>query len=86
MADIVTSRVFVDGEKGITAAKLNDIVASSVIQPAFYTSKPTAGTADPADIALILKVAPTLRCRSRLWPGVRRKRKSGLRVFVVITR
>jgi hypothetical protein len=55
MADIVTSRVFVDGEKGITAAKLNDIVASSVIQPAFYTSKPTAGTADPTDIALILK-------------------------------
>ena len=55
MADIVTSRIFVDGEKGITAAKLNDIVASSVIQPAFYTSKPTAGTADPTDIALILK-------------------------------
>ena len=26
-----------------------------MIQPAFYTSKPTAGTADPADIALILK-------------------------------
>ena len=55
MADLVTSRIFVDGEKGITAAKLNDIVASSVIQPAFYTSKPTAGTADPTDIALILK-------------------------------
>ena len=55
MADLVTSRMFVDGEKGITAAKLNDIVASSVIQPAFYTSKPTAGTADPTDIALILK-------------------------------
>ena len=55
MSDLVTSRVFVDGEKGITAAKLNDIVASSVIQPAFYTSKPTAGTADPTDIALILK-------------------------------
>ena len=55
MADLVTSRVFVDGEKGITAAKLNDIVASSVIQPAFYTSKPTAGTADPTDIVLILK-------------------------------
>jgi hypothetical protein len=55
MADIVTSRVFIDGEKGITAAKLNDITASSVIQPAFYTSKPTAGTADPTDIALILK-------------------------------
>ena len=55
MADIVTSRIFTDGERGITAQKLNDIVGSSVIQPAFYTNKPTAGTADPADIALILK-------------------------------
>jgi hypothetical protein len=55
MSDIVTSRIFVDGEKGITAAKLNDIVASSVIQPEFYTAKPTAGSADPSDIALILK-------------------------------
>ena len=55
MADIVTSRIFVDGEKGITAAKLNDIVASSVIQPSFYTSKPTASTADPTDVMLILK-------------------------------
>ena len=55
MADIVTSRVFTDGERGITAQKLNDIIGSSVIQPAFYTSKPTAGSADPADIALILK-------------------------------
>ena len=55
MSDIVTSRVFTDGEKGITAAKLNDIVASSVIQPAFYTSKPTASTVNPADIALILQ-------------------------------
>jgi hypothetical protein len=55
MSDIVTSRIFVDGEKGITAAKLNDIVASSVIQPAFYTSKPTASTADPTDVMLLLK-------------------------------
>lgn len=55
MADLVTSRVFTDGERGITAQKLNDIVGSSVIQPAFYTSKPVAPTADPADIALILK-------------------------------
>ena len=55
MSDLVTSRIFVDGEKGITAAKLNDIVASSVIQPAFYTSKPTASTADPTDVMLLLK-------------------------------
>ena len=55
MSDLVTSRIFVDGEKGITAAKLNDITASSVIQPAFYTGKPTASTADPTDVMLILK-------------------------------
>ena len=55
MADITTTRQFVDGERGITAQKLNDIVGSSTIQPAFYTSKPTAPSADPADIALILK-------------------------------
>ena len=55
MSDLVTSRIFVDGEKGITAAKLNDITASSVIQPAFYTGKPTASTADPADVMLHLK-------------------------------
>ena len=55
MSDIVTGRVFQDGEKGITAQKLNDITASSVIQPSFYTSKPTASTADPPDVMLLLK-------------------------------
>src|SRR5258705_11989572 len=59
MADIITTRVFTDGEKGITAAKLNDIVASSAIQPAFVSSKPTASTADPADTMLLLKAAGT---------------------------
>src|SRR5258705_6505728 len=59
MADIITTRVFTDGEKGITAAKLNDIVASSAIQPAFVSTKPTASTADPADTMLLLKAAGT---------------------------
>ena len=59
MADITTTRIFTDGEKGITAAKLNDIVASSVIQPAFVSSKPVASTADPADNMLLLKAAGT---------------------------
>jgi hypothetical protein len=59
MADITTTRIFTDGEKGITAAKLNDIVASSVIQPAFVSSKPVASTADPADNLLLLKAAGT---------------------------
>ena len=55
MSDIVTGQIFVDAEKGITAAKMNNITGSAVIQPAFYTSKPTAGSADPTDVALILK-------------------------------
>jgi hypothetical protein len=57
MADIVTSRLFVDGEKNITAAKMNDIVASSVIQPAFYSAKSTASTVAPTDNLLILTAA-----------------------------
>jgi hypothetical protein len=59
MADITTTRIFTDGEKGITAAKLNDIIGSSTIQPAFVSSKPVASTADPADNMLILKAAGT---------------------------
>lgn len=57
MADITTTRIFTDGEKGITAAKLNDIIGSSTIQPAFVSTKPVASTADPADNMLILKAA-----------------------------
>ena len=57
MADIVTSRIFTDGEKGITAAKLNDIIASSVIQPAFYSAKPPTSTVAPTDQLLVLKTS-----------------------------
>jgi hypothetical protein len=57
MPDIVTSRVFVDGEKNITAQKLNDIVASSVIQPVFVSAKPPASTVAPTDNLLVLTAA-----------------------------
>jgi hypothetical protein len=57
MADIVTSRTFVDGEKNITAQKLNDIVASSVIQPAFVSAKPSTSTVAPTDNLLVLTAA-----------------------------
>jgi hypothetical protein len=57
MSDIVTSRLFTDGEKNITAAKLNDIVASSVIQPAFVSAKPSTSTVAPTDNLLILTAA-----------------------------
>ena len=52
MSDIVTTRIFTDGEKGITATKMNDIIGSSVIQPAFYSAKSTASMADAADTLL----------------------------------
>jgi hypothetical protein len=57
MPDIVTARTFVDGEKNITAQKLNDIVASSVIQPAFVSAKPPASTVAPTDNLLVLTAA-----------------------------
>jgi hypothetical protein len=57
MPDIVTSRTFVDGEKNITAQKLNDIVASSVIQPAFVSAKPSTSTVAPTDNLLVLTAA-----------------------------
>jgi hypothetical protein len=57
MADITTTRIFSDGEKGITAAKMNDIIASSSIQTAFYTSKPASTTLDPTDLLLEYKAA-----------------------------
>lgn len=55
MADIVTNQVFTDGERGITAAKMNNIVGGSSIQPAFYTSKPTASSLVSTDTMLALK-------------------------------
>lgn len=57
MSDIVTSRIFSDGEKGITAAKMNDIIGGASIQTAFYSAKSTASTADAADTLLLLKAA-----------------------------
>jgi hypothetical protein len=59
MADIVTTRIFQDGEKNITAQKLNDIVASSTIQPAFVSSKPSTSTIATTDNLLVLQTAGT---------------------------
>jgi hypothetical protein len=59
MPDIVTSQVFSDGEKGITATKLNNIIANSVIQPDFVTAKPSSSTLDPTDQLLEVKGAGT---------------------------
>lgn len=59
MADLVTSRIFTDGEKGITATKLNDIVAGSSIQTSFVSSKPVASTTGAGDNLLLLKSGGT---------------------------
>jgi hypothetical protein len=59
MPDIVTSQVFSDGEKGITATKMNNIIANSVIQPDFVTAKPSSSTLDPTDQLLEVKGAGT---------------------------
>jgi hypothetical protein len=55
--DLVTSKIFVDGEKGITAAKMNQIISGAVIQPSFVSSKPASSTLDPTDQILELKGA-----------------------------
>lgn len=55
MPDIVTGKIFVDGEKGITATKLNQIISQAVIQPSFVTSKPASSTLDPTDQLLAVK-------------------------------
>jgi hypothetical protein len=55
MPDIVTSQTFSDGEKGITATKMNNIIANSVIQPDFVTAKPSSSTLDPTDQLLEVK-------------------------------
>jgi hypothetical protein len=54
MADIVTGQIFSTGEKNITAIKLNNVIGSSVIQPAFVGTKPVASGVDPADNLLLL--------------------------------
>src|SRR5215471_9937699 len=55
MPDIITTQVFSDGEKGITATKMNNIIGNSVIQPSFVSSKPTTPSLDPTDVLLDLK-------------------------------
>lgn len=59
MADIATTRIFTDGEKGITASKMNDIIAGSSIQTSFVSGKPTVGTVNPTDTMLVLTAGGT---------------------------
>src|SRR5215475_5268991 len=59
MSDIAAGYTFVDGEKGITASKLNNIVAGAVIQPSFVTGQPASSTLDPTDNLLEVKSGGT---------------------------
>ena len=52
-ADISAGYVFADNEKNITAAKLNAVAGSAVINPAFITSKTAASSVAAADLLLI---------------------------------
>lgn len=54
MSDIVSGYTFVTAEKNITATKMNSIVGGAVIDPSFYSGKPTASTINPSDQMLIL--------------------------------
>ena len=46
--------IFTDGEKGMTAAKMNDIIGGSVIQSDFVASKLLTSTVNPADNLSVL--------------------------------
>jgi len=59
MPDIVTTRTFSDGEKGITATKLNDIIGGAAIQTSFVSSKPVASSTAAGDNLLLLKSGGT---------------------------
>jgi hypothetical protein len=59
MPDIVSGYTFVDGEKGVTAGKLNSQISGAVIQPDFVTAKPSSSTLDPTDQLLEVKGAGT---------------------------
>ena len=59
MPDIVTTRIFADGEKNITAAKLNDVIGSSVIQTSFVGAKPVASSIGSTDNLLLLTAGGT---------------------------
>jgi len=54
MPDIITAQIFTDGEKGITATKMNNIIANSTIQTDFIANKPAGSALNPSDQLLEL--------------------------------
>src|SRR5215471_13733070 len=54
MPDIVTTQIFADSEKGITATKMNNIIANSTIQTDFIANKPAGSALNPTDQLLEL--------------------------------
>ena len=54
MPDIITTQIFADNEKGITAAKMNNIIANSTIQTDFVANKPAGSALNPTDQILEL--------------------------------
>jgi len=54
MPDIITTQIFADAEKGITATKMNNIIANSTIQTDFIANKPAGSALNPTDQLLEL--------------------------------
>src|SRR5262245_9897272 len=54
MSDITTTQIFTDGEKGITATKMNNIIAGSTIQTSFFSGQPAGSALNPTDQLLEL--------------------------------
>ncbi len=59
MPDIVSGYTWTDGEKGVTATKMNNQFSGAVIQTDFIANKPSSSTLDPTDQLLELKGAGT---------------------------
>jgi hypothetical protein len=54
MSDILSGYTFVDGEKGVTATKLNSQLSGAVIQTDFFANKPAGTALNPTDQLLEL--------------------------------
>jgi hypothetical protein len=55
VSDITSGYTWTDGEKGVTATKMNTQLSGAVINPEFYSTKSSSATLDPTDTLLELK-------------------------------
>lgn len=60
MSELITSEIFMDGQKNINAANMNGIVGGASVQPDVILNKPVSAAMDVADQFLVLKTNNTL--------------------------